>query len=396
MSGVRLERVTKVYDGDVTAVDDISLDVAEGEFMVLVGPSGCGKSTVLRVIAGLEQVTRGRVLIDDEDVTALQPPDRDLAMVFQSYALYPHKSVRENLAFGLRRRRVATEEIERRVASMAAMLGLDELLERRPAALSGGQRQRVAMGRALVREPRAFLMDEPLSNLDAKLRTSMRGELGRLHERLPTTTIYVTHDQVEAMTLGERVAVLRDGAIQQCDAPQRLFERPANLFVGAFIGSPAMNLVEARADRAELSFGSTALRIESAAALAAGEVVLGIRPTGFVLPGPGCDPSWPRLSAGVDVVEALGAECNLLFTVDAPAVATEDVKAAIGGESGADEGRLLADDRRARFTARIHGSPPVGPGGSVELAIDPAQIHLFDRSSGVALEIDGSLAPVGG
>ena len=201
MSGVRLERVTKVYDGDVTAVDDISLDVAEGEFMVLVGPSGCGKSTVLRVIAGLEQVTRGRVLIDDEDVTALQPPDRDLAMVFQSYALYPHKSVRENLAFGLRRRRVATEEIERRVASMAAMLGLDELLERRPAALSGGQRQRVAMGRALVREPRAFLMDEPLSNLDAKLRTSMRGELGRLHERLPTTTIYVTHDQVEAMTL---------------------------------------------------------------------------------------------------------------------------------------------------------------------------------------------------
>ena len=262
MSGVRLERVTKVYDGDVTAVDDVSLEVAEGEFMVLVGPSGCGKSTVLRVIAGLERVTRGRVLIDDEDVTALQPPDRDLAMVFQSYALYPHKSVRENLAFGLRRRRVPTEEIERRVASMAAMLGLDELLERRPAALSGGQRQRVAMGRALVREPRAFLMDEPLSNLDAKLRTSMRGELGRLHERLPTTTIYVTHDQVEAMTLGERVAVLRDGAIQQCDVPQRLFERPVNLFVGAFIGSPAMNLVDPQRGAAEGELGAIRARLD--------------------------------------------------------------------------------------------------------------------------------------
>ena len=249
MPGVRVERVTKVYDGDVLAVDDVSLEIAPGEFMVLVGPSGCGKSTLLRLMAGLEQVTKGRVWIGDEDVTTLEPPDRDVAMVFQSYALYPHKTVRDNLAFGLTRRKVPKPEIEQRIAAMAAMLGLEELLERKPAALSGGQRQRVAMGRALVREPRAFLMDEPLSNLDAKLRTSMRGELARLHERLRTTTVYVTHDQVEAMTLGERVAVLRDGVIQQCDVPQRLFENPANLFVGAFIGSPAMNLVEASVAR---------------------------------------------------------------------------------------------------------------------------------------------------
>ncbi len=394
MPGVRVERVTKVYPGDVKAVDDVSLDVEEGEFMVLVGPSGCGKSTLLRMIAGLEQVTLGRVWIGEDDVTTLDPPDRDIAMVFQSYALYPHKSVGENLAFGLRRRRVAKEEIEGRVTAMAQMLGLEDLLDRKPAALSGGQRQRVAMGRALVREPRAFLMDEPLSNLDAKLRTSMRGEIARLHERLPTTTVYVTHDQVEAMTLGRRVAVLRDGVIQQCDVPQRLFERPANLFVGTFIGSPAMNLVEAHADRGAVSFGTTILRIPGAAAVNEREVVLGIRPTAFSVAGPESDPSWPRLVAEVDVIEALGAECNLLFTVDAPRVATEDVKAAIGGESGADEGRLLADDRRARFTAQIHGRAPVGAGGSVEVAIDPAQIHLFDRESGVALERDDTLARV--
>ena len=294
MPELRLERVTKVYGGDVLAVDDVSLEVGDGEFMVLVGPSGCGKSTLLRMIAGLERVTKGRVWIGDDDVTTLEPPDRDIAMVFQSYALYPHKTVRENLAFGLRRRKVAKDEIAERVDRMAAMLGLGELMERKPAALSGGQRQRVAMGRALVREPRAFLMDEPLSNLDAKLRTSMRGELARLHERLPTTTVYVTHDQVEAMTLGQRVAVLRDGVIQQCDVPQRLFEHPANLFVGAFIGSPAMNLVEARLDGELVSFGTSELRLPDADAVAERDVVLGLRPTSFVVAGPGCDPSWAR------------------------------------------------------------------------------------------------------
>ena len=306
--------------------------------MVLVGPSGCGKSTLLRMIAGLERVTKGRVWIGDEDVTTLEPPDRDIAMVFQSYALYPHKTVRENLAFGLRRRKVPKPEIAERVERMAAMLGLGELMDRKPAALSGGQRQRVAMGRALVREPRAFLMDEPLSNLDAKLRTSMRGELARLHERLPTTTVYVTHDQVEAMTLGQRVAVLRDGVIQQCDVPQRLFDRPANLFVGAFIGSPAMNLVEARLEGETVSFGTTELRLTGAGAAGRRDVVLGLRPTSFVVAGAGVDPEWARLRVVLDVVEQLGSECNLLFTVEAPPVATEDVKAAIGGESGADEG----------------------------------------------------------
>jgi multiple sugar transport system ATP-binding protein len=394
MQGVKVERVTKVYDGDVLAVDDVSLEIAPGEFMVLVGPSGCGKSTLLRLIAGLEQVTSGRVWIGDEDVTTLEPPDRDVAMVFQSYALYPHKTVRDNLAFGLTRRKVAKPEIEQRIAVMAGMLGLEDLLERRPAALSGGQRQRVAMGRALVREPRAFLMDEPLSNLDAKLRTSMRGELARLHERLRTTTVYVTHDQVEAMTLGERVAVLRDGVIQQCDIPQRLFEHPANLFVGAFIGSPAMNLVEATVARGAARFGDTTLAVPEAEALGERRVALGIRPTSFMVAGPGCDPSWPRMTAKVDVIEALGAEFNLLFSVDAPKVATDDVKAAIGGESGADEGRLLADDRRARFTARVYERIATAPGGSIELAIDPSQLYMFDLENGARLSFDRDLERV--
>ena len=290
MAAIEIDRVTKVFDGKVTAVDDVSLTIEDGEFMVLVGPSGCGKSTLLRVIAGLEQVTSGRVLIGDDDVTALDPADRDLAMVFQSYALYPHKTVRENLAFGLRRRRVAAEQIRTRVDAMAAMLGLEELMDRRPAALSGGQRQRVAMGRALVREPRGFLMDEPLSNLDAKLRTTMRGELARLHEQLPTTTIYVTHDQVEAMTLGQRVAVMKDGLVQQCDVPQTLFDRPANLFVGAFIGSPAMNLVEATVADGRVRFGEHEIRLEGAAGGLEGEVVLGIRPTSLALPEPHVEP----------------------------------------------------------------------------------------------------------
>ena len=291
-------------------------------------------------------------------MTTLEPPDRDIAMVFQSYALYPHKTVRENLAFGLRRRKVPKAEIAERVDRMAAMLGLGELMDRKPAALSGGQRQRVAMGRALVREPRAFLMDEPLSNLDAKLRTSMRGELARLHERLPTTTVYVTHDQVEAMTLGQRVAVLRDGVIQQCDVPQRLFDQPANLFVGAFIGSPAMNLVEARL-AAATSSASAAPSCGSRASSAAGEreVVLGLRPTSFALAGPGCDPSWPTLRVGLDVVEELGAECNLLFTVDAP-------RSRDGRREGGDrrrERRRRGPAAGRRSPSPFHGPDPGSP-----------------------------------
>ena len=388
MPEISVERLTKVYAGGVKAVDDVSLEVADGEFMVLVGPSGCGKSTLLRMIAGLEKVTTGRIRIGAEDVTTLDPPDRDIAMVFQSYALYPHKTVRENLAFGLRRRKVPKAEIAERVERMGEMLGLGELMGRKPAALSGGQRQRVAMGRALVREPRAFLMDEPLSNLDAKLRTSMRGELARLHERLPTTTVYVTHDQVEAMTLGDRVAVLRDGVVQQCAAPQELFERPANVFVGAFMGSPAMNLLRGELDGGVVSFGATRLSLPGALAHGRRSVVLGVRPTSFALAGPQCDPSWPTIEVEVDVVEELGSECNLLFGVDAPAVSGDAVEAAIGGESGPDAGRLFADEGTARLTAQLAGRAPVGPGGRVELAIDPSQLHVFDDASGDALALD--------
>ncbi len=384
MPGIEIERITKIFDGEVTAVDDVSLSITAGEFVVLVGPSGCGKSTLLRMVAGLERPTYGRIRIGDDDVTTLEPPDRDIAMVFQSYALYPHKSVRENLAFGLRRRKVAKAEIAERVDAMARMLGLENLLERKPSALSGGQRQRVAMGRALVREPRAFLMDEPLSNLDAKLRTSMRGEIARLHERLPTTTLYVTHDQVEAMTLGQRVAVMRDGVIQQCDHPQVLFDRPANVFVGAFIGSPAMNLVQARLESGRASFAGTEVELPGVGGAGSREIILGIRPTSFDL-GDDCDPSWPRLRVDVDVVEQLGAESNLLFKVEAPPVVTDAVKAAIGGDSGADEGRLLADDGRARFSARIRRSVALAAGADVELAIDPDGLYAFDLESGDAL-----------
>ena len=249
MGAIRLEHVWKTYDGGVDAVRDVSLEVADGEFVVLVGPSGCGKSTLLRMIAGLERVTGGTVHIGDRDVTSVLPPDRDIAMVFQNYALYPHMTVRRNLGFGLKQRGTDRAVIAERVGTIAQMLGLEELLERRPSQLSGGQRQRVAIGRALVRDPSAFLLDEPLSNLDAKLRTSMRSELARLHERLSVTTVYVTHDQIEAMTLGDRVVVLRDGVVQQVDTPQALYRTPANLFVAAFIGSPAMNLVGAEAQR---------------------------------------------------------------------------------------------------------------------------------------------------
>ena len=279
--GIRLEGVTKVFGADVTAVDDVSLDIADGEFMVLVGPSGCGKSTLLRLIAGLEAVSAGRVFIGSADVTDVRPQDRDLAMVFQNYALYPHMTVAQNLAFGLRLRRIPKAERARRALEVARKLGLEELLDRKPSELSGGQRQRVAMGRAMVREPKAFLMDEPLSNLDAKLRVTMRAELARLHERLGVTTVYVTHDQVEAMTLGHRVAVLRDGVLQQVDTPQRLFREPANLFVASFIGSPSMNLVEAELVDGKLRFGDHALPLAETARLAQRRVILGIRPTDF-------------------------------------------------------------------------------------------------------------------
>src|SRR5437762_3276885 len=264
MARIVLDGITRTFGSDVVAVDDLSLEIEDGEFMVLVGPSGCGKSTILRIIAGLEEVTAGEVYIGDRQVTDLLPKERDVAMVFQNYALYPHMTVEENIGFGLKLRRVSKAERARRVLEAAKILGLETLLDRRPAALSGGQRQRVAMGRAMVREPKAFLMDEPLSNLDAKLRVQMRGELARLRARLGTTTVYVTHDQVEAMTLGDRVAVLRAGVLQQVDTPQNLFHRPTNLFVAAFIGSPSMNLVDADVSNGRIVFGGHRIPLSAA------------------------------------------------------------------------------------------------------------------------------------
>src|SRR5712671_6308064 len=292
MAQIIMDHVEKAYPGGVKAVDELSLDIADGEFMVLVGPSGCGKSTALRSIAGLEEISSGTVSIGDRVVNDLPPKDRDIAMVFQNYALYPHMTVEQNLAFGLQLRKTPKDEIKRRVDEAAKMLGLEPYLKRKPGALSGGQRQRVAMGRAIVREPQAFLMDEPLSNLDAKLRVSMRASLNQLHERLGVTTVYVTHDQVEAMTLGNRVAVLRDGRLQQVDSPQALFEAPVNLFVAGFIGSPAMNFVTAdlvRDDGPTVTFAGYKLDVPASVIEAkpglesyfGRKIILGIRPSDF-------------------------------------------------------------------------------------------------------------------
>src|SRR5215469_7049068 len=313
MAQIVLDHVDKVYQGGVKALDDLNLEVKEGEFMVLVGPSGCGKSTALRSIAGLEEITGGSISIGPRVVNDLPPKDRDIAMVFQNYALYPHMTVEENLAFGLKLRKTPKAEIRRRVTDVAKMLGLEEYLRRKPAALSGGQRQRVAMGREIVREPQAFLMDEPLSNLDAKLRVSMRASLNQLHERLGVTTVYVTHDQVEAMTLGHRVCVLRDGRLQQVDTPTALFASPVNLFVAGFIGSPAMNFVTAELVRdrgVAVAFAGHRLAVpESVLAAKPGlsdyrgkQVILGVRPSDFEDAGL-ADASWPRMRVNAGVTE---------------------------------------------------------------------------------------------
>jgi multiple sugar transport system ATP-binding protein len=374
-----LEQVRKEFAGGVVAVDDVSLRIENGEFMVLVGPSGCGKSTLLRLIAGLEDATAGRILIGERDVTDLAPRSRDIAMVFQSYALYPHMTVRQNLGYGLKVRRTAKADLNHRVEKVARMLRLEDLLDRRPAALSGGQRQRVAMGRAIVREPKAFLMDEPLSNLDAKLRVSMRAQLSSLHLRLGATTVYVTHDQVEAMTLGQRVAVMRDGRIQQADTPQALYGRPANLFVASFIGSPAMNLVEARFDGDAVTFGGFRIPLPPARRPAApkGTVVLGIRPESFE-DAALADPSLPQLDVDVAVLEELGSDTHVIFPVDAERVEVEEA-----GRVEEDEA-LIADDRAA-FNARVSAQSRARPGAPLRLAVDPASFHFFDRETGTNL-----------
>jgi multiple sugar transport system ATP-binding protein len=393
MAQIGLDHVDKVYPGGVKGVDDLTLSIADGEFMVLVGPSGCGKSTALRSIAGLEDVSAGTITIGDRVVNDLPPKDRDIAMVFQNYALYPHMTVEQNLAFGLQQRKTPKDEIRRRVAEVAKMLGLEEYLKRKPAALSGGQRQRVAMGRAIVREPQAFLMDEPLSNLDAKLRVSMRASLSQLHERLGVTTVYVTHDQVEAMTLGQRVCVLRDGRLQQVDAPQALYNAPVNLFVAGFIGSPAMNFTAAELVRdggPAAVFAGYKLAVPDKLFDArpgldgylGREVILGIRPSDFE-DGDLAEPGWPRMTVRSSVTEELGSEIHVIFTIDAPPVEHASISDA-RADDGEDGTIPLAGDKTL-WTARVAARSSIKPGSSATLAVNTANLQFFDPTTGLAI-----------
>ncbi|MFM7718540.1 MAG: ABC transporter ATP-binding protein [Actinomycetota bacterium] len=386
MASVVLDGVSKVFGGDVLAVNRVSLEIRDGEFMVLVGPSGCGKSTILRIVAGLEEVTAGEVRIGERDVTDLPPKERDVAMVFQNYALYPHMTVEENIGFGLRLQGKPKEDVRAAVAEAARILGLDALLARKPAELSGGQRQRVAMGRAIVREPRVLLMDEPLSNLDAKLRVQMRANLAQLHDRLGTTTVYVTHDQVEAMTLGERVAVLRDGILQQVDTPQDLYRRPANVFVAAFMGSPPMNLVEATVRDGAVAFGPYAIPLPDPGRRtfpSGGRIVLGIRPPDFEDAAIRPDTSLPTIEATALVTEELGSEVHVLFEVDAPPVVIEELVE--GDDSGEAEAVATLGTGRAVFCARVDPRTATRPGDRVRLTVDPARFHFFDPATGAAI-----------
>jgi multiple sugar transport system ATP-binding protein len=382
MNPIVLEGVSKVFEGGVRAVDDINLTIESGEFMVLVGPSGCGKTTLLRMIAGLERATEGQIFIGDRDVTEEAPRDRDIAMVFQSYALYPHMTVERNLGYGLKVRKMEKPEIRRRVHEVAHLLGIEQLLGRRPAALSGGQRQRVAMGRAIVREPAAFLMDEPLSNLDAKLRVGMRAELARLHERLGVTTVYVTHDQVEAMTLGQRVAVMRNGQLQQVDTPQGLYHDPANLFVAAFMGSPSMNLVDAEVVDGQLQFAGLRVPLGGRRVPRPGPIILGIRPQEFE-DAAVADPTLPTIEVEPILVEDLGSELHVIFPVDAPPVDTDAVRDTVDDEDA--EAVLIADERRARFTAVLGNTSRVRAGTTIRLAVDTDRFRYFDPKTGEAV-----------
>ena len=390
MASVTLQNLTKTYaGGNLKAVNALSLDIADGEFLVLVGPSGCGKSTALRMIAGLEEITDGGIWIGDDFVNDVHPKDRDIAMVFQSYALYPHMSVYDNIAFPLQIKKVAKPEIDRRVQEAARILELEQYLKRRPGQLSGGQRQRVAMGRAIVRQPAVYLMDEPLSNLDAKLRVQMRAEIAQLQHRLGTTTIYVTHDQVEAMTMGHRVALLRDGILQQVDTPATIYNRPNNLFVAAFIGAPTMNLFEA-----ELTGqgGDLAIRLGTHQLLVPGsvsgarpglvkhagrKVVVGLRPEDIFDARLRPDlPSANRLTATADLVEALGSDVLVHFGLDAQPVTVN---------SSDSLQQIKSSDASATAIARLTPRSDVSLGGTVELVIDAERLHLFDAQSGEAI-----------
>ena len=377
MAHVQLDQVNKVYPNGFRAVTDLTLDIRDGEFLVLVGPSGCGKSTALRMIAGLESISSGELRIGDRVVNAVEPKDRDIAMVFQNYALYPHMTVYQNIGFALKLARTPKDEMDRRIREAAKVLELEENLDRKPGELSGGQRQRVAMGRAIVRQPAVFLMDEPLSNLDAKLRVQMRAEIASIQRRLGVTTFYVTHDQVEAMTMGDRVAVIKDGVLQQVDTPQNLYDHPVNVFVAAFIGSPSMNLFEAGIDGDTLLLGSNRLPLDASLferhptlrSYEGKPVIVGIRPEDFEdasLAGE----SDRRVTATVDLVEALGSEIMVHFSIDASTVDSGDPDAPESAVAG-------APNAVGRFNPRSR----VQEGEVAEIAVDTENLHFFDPAT---------------
>jgi len=392
VAAITLEQLTKVYPDGTKALSELDLEIADGEFVVFVGPSGCGKTTALRMVAGLETITGGTVRIGDQVVNDLPPKDRDIAMVFQNYALYPHMSAYDNMAFALKLRGVAKPEVERRVTGSARILGLIDSLRKKPRTLSGGQRQRVAMGRAIVREPRAFLMDEPLSNLDAKLRVEMRAEISRIQRDLEVTTVYVTHDQVEAMTMGDRVMVLRGGELQQVDVPQALYERPANLFVAEFIGSPAMNLVQAdivRNGGLAARFGDHELRLpervaERVGSYAGRRVVLGIRPEDLEDASLAAPADGAALDVVTDIREDMGSEVYVHFGLHAEPVSRQEVVEALE-EEAVEAMADLARRRGVPFVARLGRSSPAREGEAIRLAVDVERLHFFDAETGVAI-----------
>jgi multiple sugar transport system ATP-binding protein len=398
MAEIQLQNVWKRYPDGFEAVKDMNLTIGDGEFMILVGPSGCGKSTALRMIAGLEDISEGDLVIGGERVNDLGPRERDIAMVFQNYALYPHMTVRDNMGFALKLAKTPEEEINRKVEEAAQILDLTAHLERKPANLSGGQRQRVAMGRAIVRDPKSFLMDEPLSNLDAKLRVQMRTEVSRIQDRLGTTTVYVTHDQTEAMTLGDRVAVMRAGVIQQVDTPRVLYDDPKNLFVAGFIGSPSMNFLPARleGDTIKLPFGDVPLSGRLRARLSNGggsrEVIAGIRPEHFEdARVAGEDEPGMRFSAKVAVVESMGSELYVYFDVQSKGAESEHLTE-LAKDAGMDDLPSHGSEDGTQVVARLDAASSAHAGGEVELLLDTEEIKLFDPADGNALTAEQAAA----
>ncbi len=388
MGAIDIKSAGKIYPNGTRALEDVSITINDGEFVVLVGPSGCGKTTLLRMVAGLEDITEGEISIGKKTVNEVAPKDRDIAMVFQNYALYPHMSVYDNMAFSLKLRKLPKDEIDQKVKEAAKTLEISELLDRKPKALSGGQRQRVAMGRAIVRNPQAFLMDEPLSNLDAKLRVQMRAELGQLHTQLQTTTLYVTHDQVEAMTMGDRVAVIRKGELQQIDTPREIYSNPKNIFVAGFIGSPSMNFVYAnvkgKKGSIELSFGDDKIayngpNLAKLREFENTEIVMGIRPEAFEDSNYANKTEFSEsMKVTVSLLEQLGSDSYIHFYKDIKPVQTDAIE-----EILADEGEdlsVLGDN--TKFIARINPNSSVIEGENIELKVDPSKLHFFEPENG--------------